>query len=369
MDYRQFTVEEFVLDSDFRRWVLQPNVESNTFWQKWLKEHPHKIGVLQEARSILLMMARVNYGWDEQMEDALWSRIEEEMRLSGINSVSEKDARPTKVIPLNAAVLLGSAAEGRVGRRRNFRLLARIAASVLVVMAVGATTFFLSQKRAKKSAESIALLVQDVPLGSKSTFDLADGTRITLNAGSRVIYPQKFADHERLIEIEGEAFLEVAKDSLKPFRVKTGKIMTEALGTAFNVRNEKGRVSIALVEGKVRVGWMEKTRQGEPVVLTPGERAWVKDNQHLLKEQFDINEVTAWKDGILYFERVSEREFFDRIERWYGVTVVTKGAAPRKWNYSGRFDDKDLEFVLMSVGYTMDFSFKIRNKEVSIRYD
>lgn len=78
MNYRRFTVEEFVLDKNFRNWVLNPDAESNLFWQQWLQHHPEKREVLQEARAIILKMPLINYGWDEEMEDALWQGIEKD---------------------------------------------------------------------------------------------------------------------------------------------------------------------------------------------------------------------------------------------------------------------------------------------------
>jgi ferric-dicitrate binding protein FerR (iron transport regulator) len=160
----------------------------------------------------------------------------------------------------------------------------------------------------------------------------------------------------------------VAKDAQRPFRVKTGEVVTEALGTAFNVRNFGASVEIALVEGKVQVSRVIADITEAQLILLPGEKAYLKDNATLAKNYFNPEQVIAWKEGVIFLESAKEQEVFAALEQWYGVKISTEGKASRAWRYSGKFKNKSLEYILRSVGYTMDFTFRIEDQKVTIRY-
>lgn len=374
MDYKRFTVEEFVLDKYFRQWVLNPNAESNLFWQMWLQRNPKKREVLQEAKAIILIMPRIDYGWDIEVEDALWQSIQQNTqeinpdKAAPVEAASEEEYL-AKVIPLHSAAVLGSPGYQPQHKQWNYQAMGRVAATILLVMTVGIAGYLGFNGQPQIEPQPVAYLTKEAPLGTKTKFSLPDGSQIILNSGSSVHYPEVFNDSERLIEIKGEAFLEVAKDRTKPFRVKTGTVMTEALGTAFNIIYEQEAVEVALVEGKVKVTKYKAGKKEEKVILMPGEQASLQDEKYLTKDVFDLEKVTAWKEGIVFFEGAGEDEFINSLERWYGVEISVKGKASKVWNFSGRFKGKSLEYILKSVGYTMDFNFTIEKKKVKIIYN
>ena len=368
MSYSQFGVEDFVLDKHFRQWVLMPDKKSNLFWQDWLQRHPEKRAGLQEARTIILKTPRINYGWTRQREDALWQSIAQNTPENHqVEEASAVEAVSAKIIPLHAAAVLGASMSPATPRRWGYQRIGRVAATILLMLSFGIAAY-LGGNEDPEALPPIAYLTKDAPLGIKARFDLPDGTSVVLNAGSSIVYPDRFAKKERLIEIKGEAFLEVAKDNLRPFRVRTGDVVTEAIGTAFNVRYEQKTVEISLVEGKVQVRVERADEKQEKLILLPGEQASLREATHLTKEHFDPEKATAWKDGIIFLESADEQEVINTLQRWYGVRISTEGQASKPWNFTGKFKDKSLEYVLKSIGYTMNFRYMIEKREVSISY-
>lgn len=359
MDYSQYTVEDFVLDKKFRQWVLSSDTESSLFWHHWLQRYPEKRGVLQEARAIILKMPQINYGWNEQREEVLWQSISHETQ----QTQNAHKNTPSRTIPIHAEAVLGSPAKKSL-KRWSYRKISSVAASVLLVLGLGLAAY-LGYQEGDQTEHYIS---RTIPWGDKSKFYLPDGTQVFLNAGSTIRYSTHFTAQERLINITGEAFLEVAKDSLRPFRVRTGSVVTEALGTQFNVKYYSNTVEVALVEGKVSVSVADSLQEGEKLILMPGEQASLYGTSHLVKDSFNLETVIAWKDGTLFFESAAEQEVMRTLERWYGVTISVEGRTSKVWNYSGRFKDKELHEVLKSIGYIMDFRYTIKNKEVNIYY-
>lgn len=158
-----------------------------------------------------------------------------------------------------------------------------------------------------------------VPHGQIATVVLDDSTRITLNAGSKLVFPCHF-DKEgmRKVSLQGEGYFEVKHDEHRPFIVNGKQLAVTVLGTVFDVRcfdQEQSRV--ALMEGKVSV---EVDKQ--QTILEPGQLAVVGASGFVSVESTDIDQVLGWKNGVFYFDGQSLREIMMEIGRWYNMSVV-----------------------------------------------
>ncbi len=158
-----------------------------------------------------------------------------------------------------------------------------------------------------------------VPVGGTYQLVLSDGTKVWINADSKLIFPAGFAAHERRVAIEGEAYFEIAKDTARPFIVEIGKLQITALGTAFNVNSHMrtGEIKTILTEGKVRVN-----NGRHEQLLNPG-FALVSQADDMRVETADLEEALAWKEGYFYFNHKNMEEILDEVARWYGVEVVS----------------------------------------------
>jgi transmembrane sensor len=164
------------------------------------------------------------------------------------------------------------------------------------------------------------------PRGGQYQLVLPDGTRVWLNARSSIRFPVAFTGAQRLVEISGEAYLEVAKDPGKPFIARVKNVEVEVLGTSFNLMayGEEGKIATTLLEGAVRV-----SKGKEQHIMRPGQQAAWRDNGDFnLNNDADLEEVVAWKNGNFNFNNADIRTIMRQIARWYDVDVEFKDVEP-----------------------------------------
>lgn len=166
------------------------------------------------------------------------------------------------------------------------------------------------------------------PYGTTAELTLADGTTVTLAAGSRLCFPTEFSGPERRVELRGEAYFKVAHDAAHPFIVEARGLTTRVLGTEFNVRAwGNAAPSVTLVEGSVTAGLVGSNPRLRPVTLSPGEEAEAQGGE-LVVAKADVASRTAWVRGEFYFDNVAVSNIATEIGRWYGLNVVlSKGRA------------------------------------------
>jgi ferric-dicitrate binding protein FerR (iron transport regulator) len=172
------------------------------------------------------------------------------------------------------------------------------------------------------------------PKGRQYHLTLPDGTNVWLNSQSSIHYPTRFSGNERKVNIEGEAYFEVARNSAMPFKVVIGdKATVNVLGTAFNVNayDNEPQIATTLVEGSIKIA--EEKSPAAPVILQPGQQARVAQSQQnasgievLLHP--DMEKALAWKNGQFYFDGATLPEIMRQVERWYDIQVVLPGTIP-----------------------------------------
>jgi ferric-dicitrate binding protein FerR (iron transport regulator) len=160
-----------------------------------------------------------------------------------------------------------------------------------------------------------------VPFGQMSQITLSDGTKIWLNSGTTLRYPEGFAANSRTVSIDGEAFFQVAKMAHNPFTVNTSEMKVEVLGTSFNLSayKEDATTSLTLVEGKVDV----QNNAGKTIAyLSPGQMATKNKNETTLEIQnVKTAFYIAWKEGEIFFEDERLDQIAVKIERWFNVDI------------------------------------------------
>lgn len=161
-----------------------------------------------------------------------------------------------------------------------------------------------------------------IPYGSRSNITLADGTKVWLNAGSRLIYPSRFVDRTREVFLSGEAFFDVEKNEKQPFVVKTTDVQVEVLGTQFNVTAypEDFAVQTVLAEGSVEIKSASAGRREKGVLLKKGEMAYFnKKTQETRTQKVDVTEYTLWTRGLLNFSNTDFNRITKKLERFYNI--------------------------------------------------
>ena len=212
--------------------------------------------------------------------------------------------------------------------------------------------------------------MKETPRGQKSTIYLSDGSEVILNSGSWIKFLKRFSDSERLVILNGEAFFNVSRDTLRPFKVRSGNVTARALGTSFNVNAYKPdeNVDVSLLTGQVMVSLNDET--DKQMVLNPGEKAvYTSELDTFRKTDFDYAATIGWKDRLLVFRDADQENVFNKLAMWYGVEFVFENLSGKAWNYNAEFKNLDLDNVLGSISFAMDFQYKIQNDIVQIKFN
>ena len=217
--------EEFLKNEWFQRWVSAENdTEAQKYWEDWMKLNPDQVDELIESRNMVRAMSFEKHTVNTEQVDASWNEVHDNIHEGYF-------------IALFGSGLKVAAA------------LAFLVASLMVFQYYSAENdLFSLQENASK------YIVKYAEKGTKLTVQLSDGTKIKLNGGSKLVYPDVFCSNRREVELTGEGYFIVAHETDRPFIVKTGSISTTVLGTKFavNASNLK-EVQVALVSGKVKV--------------------------------------------------------------------------------------------------------------------
>ncbi|MEJ7558497.1 MAG: FecR domain-containing protein [Pedobacter sp.] len=202
--------------------------------------------------------------------------------------------------------------------------------------------------------------------GEQYSVDLPDGTKVWLNAASSLKFPTTFASlSNRIVELTGEAYFEVARDKSHPFIVKTNKQDIKVLGTHFNVSSypDEQVTKTTLMEGSVKV--VSKNNASSVATLKPGQQAQLSSKALKVKE-VDLSESTAWKDGDFNFENEEFSSILRQVSRWYNVEIIDQGNHDGL-KLSGMVSrSKSLFTVLMSLERTAKLKFKIEGRKVTV---
>jgi len=239
-------------------------------------------------------------------------------------------------------------------RRLGAYLRKHAASFIIPLLAVGTLYFLLIMRPGM--INNMSMVEKYNPKGQRTELFLPDGSRVWLNAETKIIYPEKFIGNYRTVHLEGEAFFDVIKNPKKPFIVKTNKLDIEVLGTSFNVRAyaEDKIVETTLVTGKVSVKrFNPKTKKTQKAILTPNHQAvFYKDQERFVLDQVDVKNYTLWRNGIIVFDNEPFERMVNVLERWYDVDFVIDEKVNSKYNYTMTITEESLEEVLQLIKRT-----------------
>ena len=246
--------------------------------------------------------------------------------------IYKEDSAPTRIVPIRSWV---------------FRAAAAIAVILVSVWGI--------QQLMPASAP---MLVEHVSDQAKRQITLPDGTVVWLRQNAKLEFPAVFADAQRLVKLDGEAYFEVAHREHQPFQIELpGKGKVEVLGTRFNVRTNNDATSILVRDGKVRYTPDQKTNG---VLLTGGDKA-VYQPKHAeirLSKVRTFNEL-AWQTGGLEFVRTPLNDVIADLEIFYDVSINLQNSEMGQCLHTAPLTNQPIEQVLNSLALT--YQFQISN--------
>ncbi|MCT7911243.1 FecR domain-containing protein [Arcobacter lacus] len=236
-----------------------------------------------------------------------------------------------------------------------------------------------SFKKAKifKIAASILLLIgvslftvnEYLNFGIKHTFVtdkeikdivLPDGSRVVVDAKTKLDI--KYYKDKREVNLSfGKALFDVAKNPDKPFIVNANMIKVEVLGTNFEVKNEKDKIDVDVIRGKVKVEQNRNDEIKELAILTEGKHiSFDKQNSKVRLKDIDIKTIASWKDGVLFFQDDSLEKAINEFKKYKDVNIVIQKEA-QKYSVSGSFPIDDMDKFLFAL--TKIYPLKVDKKE------
>lgn len=205
--------------------------------------------------------------------------------------------------------------------------------------------------------------ILEVPFGGQYHVVLSDGTKVWLNAGSKLTYPVQFDETQRVVDLEGEGYFEVAKQNA-PFKVKSGVQEVEVLGTHFNINAYKDEdyIKTTLLEGSVRV----RTSEHRPLLLKVGQQSVVGGHDLSVRE-VEVDEILAWKNNFIQFSNNNLEEIMRQISRWYNVEVVFEDESMKTKTFSGKISKyESVNQVLDMLSMTESVRFSIEGRRINV---
>ena len=253
-------------------------------------------------------------------------------------------------------------------QRKRYSLLTRISTYAAVAMFAAAITSTVFIFSSREYDDRITSYVGGDGLEADVVV-LPDGTRVSLGTRTSFSYDSRYGKSERIVQLEGEAYFEVARNTNCPFIVHTGIQNVRVLGTSFGITNyaDDQNLTTTLVNGKVQVEFPGFS--DEVFLLEPGfQLACDRQNRKIEKRTVDVYEYVAWKDGKYVFTRKRLEDILTTLSRWYDFHVFFQNPEVKEVVFSGelrRFDS--FSDILRLIEKTSDVKFTTTGNTVLVR--
>lgn len=278
-----------------------------------------------------------------------------------------------------------------------FKIALRYAAVFIVAASLsGLLFYYVGRNRIADNAQLVSEL--SVPMGSRARFSMSDGTIVTLNAGSKLKYDNRFGIKDRIVQLEGEGYFKVAKDSERPFTVKTSHLNVVALGTAFNVKAyaSDNTIETTLVEGSVRIEETVVKTKAEVMVLKPNQKLtfFKKDSSvvgeetipekkagnnadpvkvqnsiavpRLVAEEVHVEPLISWKENRWIFEMQTLSQIAVELERKFDVQILFESETLKDYRFTGTIIAEPIEQVLEVMSLSAPINFRLKGNVVTL---
>lgn len=285
-------------------------------------------------------------------------------RLNSPSTKQEEDAyRESIFIDIQKKI----AAEKKEVKRKKLYRITQVAAIVLCIISIGLSGYYIGQKQ--QDSEVLTTVELLCPAGITQKVTLSDGSIVTLNHKSRLIYPLHFGKQNRIIELDGEGYFDIAKDKDRPFIIKTKHNTVKVLGTKFNLKayEDERLASISLDEGQVEFKFNEEQnptsvyiKKGEQIVYNYHDNKFIKT--HVVGDNHK-----SWIKGELSFKDASLSEICVRLEKRFNNRILIMNEDLLDRRYTAKFKQGDsLDKILGLLSYKRGWVYQTKNDTTQI---
>lgn len=331
-----YSLEDFLTDTDFIRWVKSPDDESNAFWNAYISRNSHQSETIRRARRIILQFEVKDIKISPSKYLELWENITHATAHNQINLQRDRISSPLR-------------------SKWHFK----VAASVILIVSL---CLFLYTRYQQNMP-----LTLSTGYGESRTLFLPDSTKVTLNANSSITYIEKdFYTKSRKVVLEGQAFFDVMHTlDNQNFRVHTSELYVEVLGTRFDVNSRRGTTKVMLEEGKVRVDVERNNKPANTVVMKPGDLAQVsQESKDIDLRNVNSSTYLAWRNNTLVFNGTPLSEIAQVLEDNYGYTVTFGDVSLVDRKFSGSSPSDDVPELLNTLSRIFNIRITQKGKEI-----
>lgn len=316
--------------------------------ERWRDAAPGRRELIERARNTGAPAAQWN-------ADAAWNRV-----AARTVQAAQRPAVRGDVVPLHRTAPVPSRWSPAVWG---------LAAAAVLVLSVGTWQVVGARHDATPPrVATAALRGVAVPRGTRASLTLGDGTRVTLNAGTRLQYRSDIDRGARDVYLDGEAFFVVTHDAARPFRVHAARSVVQDVGTRFDVRAyaDAAEVTVAVAEGVVALRPDSSTRP-DSALLTAGMLARVGMNAgSMTVRHADVSRMTAWTEERLVLDDVTLGAAIPVLERWFDVDIRLADTTLSSRRVSADFHGESLTTVLSALSTALELEFRLAGRRVTI---
>lgn len=320
--YHDFGIEDFVVDDEFRKWVVSPDESDLARWSQYISQNPGKKNIIRQATLIVKSLEPVEDEIAKDRIDAVWGRL-----IKSKHSLSKR----------NLIVKFY-----------------RYAAVFVIAFFIGIGVYVSIKSPVSDYSETYTEIT--VPYGERSQVTLYDGTKVWLNSGTTFKFPKSFNDKARTVSISGEAFFDVCKGKV-PFIVSSEYGNIKVLGTRFNVRAYNNlQFQTTLVEGKIQF-----YNSNGNVIIQPNQQLQISESGNFVIGKIDCNQISSWTEGLITFVGEPLSEVFKKLERHYDITIEAEGSISSIC-FTGQIMDESIEEIMVLIDRTKPIKYKYDRK-------
>lgn len=238
-----------------------------------------------------------------------------------------------------------------------------IRAAALVLITLGAIYIYLSIQNYS------SIKVCQVSNNKIDSLMLSDGTKIIMDAGSSLKYPESFNGNERRVELKGEAFFNVTKNQDSPFIINAENGVIKVLGTQFNIRawKKEKEVTVSVQEGKVAFQSGLNNFDESAVILTDGKMSRLNEEGIITGPvSFDISTLKSWMKKEFYFLNAPLETVLAQLERWYDVKFEISNPSIQQNKITVFIQNRPLEENIKLISEVLDISYEMRGKVIKL---
>lgn len=387
--YRNYTFETFLEDDFFRESVYNPSPESEHFWQDLLEKGLINQLEYEQARELLLELMQTGELplKIKQRLPFIWTRIQKTNQKGILHRIFHQKHlfRYAASIALIVATTLSYLVLKDKFSENNIDYFARTAISQVekeklsdeIVLVRDKHSFTITGDSAFIDySKDKALIINNekvddtegtssynqlvVPYGKRSFVTLSDGTKIWVNAGTRIIYPVTFNNKFREIYVDGEIYADIAPDKSCPFILKTKEMDIRVLGTELNITAYEADSTrqVILVEGAVQIH--NRTGDKKTLDLTPNQRFYAT-NYASRVQQVDVSYYISWKDGYYLFKDEYLSSILHKVSRYYGIKIIFDNSLPDVICSGGLDMKENIERVLAGICESTPVTYELKD--------